>query len=181
MIDYFDRCKELFNYIKENNYLKARDGVIHLLHDLQENKIQKNELVNHLIREVGLYQYIDENTSNWSDAFAKESFKVNTGIESQTIHYEQSAVLKSLLKGDNIALSAPTSFGKSFIIDAFIANKKPNNIVIIVPTISLTDETRKRISKKFGHEYKIITTPNIKLSDKNIFISLKKEPLAIVI
>lgn len=170
MIEYFDRCKELFKYIKEDNYLKARDGVIHLLHDLKENKIQKNELVNHLIREVGLYQYIDENTSNWSDAFAKESFKVNTGIESQTIHFEQSSVLKSLLRGDNIALSAPTSFGKSFIIDAFIANKKPNNVVIIVPTISLTDETRKRISKKFGSEYKIITTPNIKLSDKNIFI-----------
>lgn len=170
MIEYFDRCKELFGFIKTNNYLKARDGVIHLLHDLKEKKIQYDELVNHLIREVGLYQYIDEESSNWSDRFAKESFKVNTGIEFQTIHFEQSSVLKSLLNGDNIALSAPTSFGKSFIIDAFIANKKPNNVVIIVPTISLTDETRKRINKKFGSEYKIITTPNIKLSEKNIFI-----------
>ncbi len=170
MNEYFDRCKELFGYIKVNDYFKARNGVIHLLHDLKENKIQKNELVNHLIREVGLYQYIEEETSNWSDAFAKESFKVNTGSEIQTIHFEQSSVLKELLNGKNIALSAPTSFGKSFIIDAFIANKKPNNVVIIVPTISLTDETRKRINKKFGHEYKIITTPNITLSDKNIFI-----------
>lgn len=170
MNEYFDRCKELFGYIKVNDYFKARNGVIHLLHDIKENKIQKNELVNHLIREVGLYQYIDEETSNWSDAFAKESFKVNTGSELQTIHFEQSSVLKDLLNGRSIALSAPTSFGKSFIIDAFIANKKPNNIVIIVPTISLTDETRKRINKKFGHEYKIITTPNITLSDKNIFI-----------
>lgn len=170
MIEYFDRCKELYGFIKSNNYLKARDGVIHLLHDLQEKNIQYDELVNHLIREVGLYQYIDETSSNWSDRFAKESFKVNTGSDFQTIHFEQSSILKSLLNGDNIALSAPTSFGKSFIIDAFIANKKPNNVVIIVPTISLTDETRKRINKKFGNEYKIITTPNIKLSDKNIFI-----------
>lgn len=170
MIEYFDRCKELFDYIKVNDYFKARNGVIHLLNDLKDNNVHKNELVNHLIREVGLYQYIDEETSNWSDAFAKESFKVNTGSELQTIHFEQSSVLKDLLNGKNIALSAPTSFGKSFIIDAFIANKKPNNVVIIVPTISLTDETRKRINKKFGHEYKIITTPNITLSDKNIFI-----------
>lgn len=170
MIEYFDRCKELFDYIRENNYTKARNGVINLLHDLKQNKVEKNELINHLIREVGLYQYIDENTSNWSDAFAKESFKVNTGYESQTIHIEQSSVLKALLNGDNIALSAPTSFGKSFIIDAFIANKHPKNVVIIVPTISLTDETRKRISKKFGNEYKIITTPNISLGIKNIFI-----------
>ncbi|EDM43181.1 hypothetical protein SCB49_11919 [unidentified eubacterium SCB49] len=170
MIEHFDRCKKLFGFIKTNNYLKARDGVIHLLNDLKEKNIQYDELVNHLIREVGLYQYIDESSSNWSDRFAKESFKVNTGNEFQTIHFEQSSILKHLLNGDNIALSAPTSFGKSFIIDAFIANKKPNNVVIIVPTISLTDETRKRINKKFGNEYKIITTPNIKLSDKNIFI-----------
>ncbi|MGK0447837.1 MAG: hypothetical protein ACJA2M_001616 [Polaribacter sp.] len=170
MIEYFDRCKELFGFIKTNDYPKARNGVIHLLHDLKENNIPYDELVNHLIREVGLYQYIDETSSNWSDRFAKESFKVNTGNEFQTIHFEQSSILKHLLNGDNIALSAPTSFGKSFIIDAFIANKKPNNVVIIVPTISLTDETRKRINKKFGNEYKIITTPNIKLSDKNIFI-----------
>jgi replicative superfamily II helicase len=170
MIEYFDRCKMLFDFIKTNNYLKARDGVIHLLHDLKEKNIQYDELVNHLIREVGLYQYIDETSSNWSDRFAKESFKVNTGSDFQTIHFEQSSILKSLLNGDNIALSAPTSFGKSFIIDAFIANKKPNNVVIIVPTISLTDETRKRINKKFSNEYKIITTPNIEPSDKNIFI-----------
>ncbi|WP_282148380.1 DEAD/DEAH box helicase [Algibacter lectus] len=170
MIEYFDRCKELFSFINTNDYPKARNGVIHLLHDLKEKNIQYDELVNHLIREVGLYQYIDETSSNWSDRFAKESFKVNTGNECQTIHFEQSSILKHLLNGDNIALSAPTSFGKSFIIDAFIANKKPNNVVIIVPTISLTDETRKRINKKFGNEYKIITTPNIKLSDKNIFI-----------
>ena len=170
MIEYFDRCKELFGFINTNNYSKARNGLIHLLHDLKENNVPYDELINHLIREVGLYQYIDETSSNWSDRFAKESFKVNTGNEFQTIHFEQSSILKHLLNGDNIALSAPTSFGKSFIIDAFIANKKPNNVVIIVPTISLTDETRKRINKKFGKEYKIITTPNIELSDKNIFI-----------
>ncbi len=170
MIEYFDKCKELFNFIKTNNYLEARNGVIHLLHDLKEKNIQYDELVNHLIRDVGLYQYIDETSCNWSDRFAKESFKVNTGTEYQTIHFEQSSILKSLLNGENIALSAPTSFGKSFIIDAFIANKRPNNVVIIVPTISLTDETRKRINKKFSNEYKIITTPNITPSDKNIFI-----------
>lgn len=67
-------------------------------------------------------------------------------------------------------MSAPTSFGKSFIIDAFISLKKPNNIVIIVPTLALTDETRRRLTQKFSNEYKIITTPSIKLDKKNIFV-----------
>ena len=44
----------------------------------------------------------------------------------------------------NIAVSAPTSFGKSFVIDAFIKIRKPKNVIIIVPTIALTDETRRR-------------------------------------
>jgi reverse gyrase len=47
---------------------------------------------------------------------------------------------------------APTSFGKSFIIDAFIALKQPKNIAIIVPTIALTDETRRRLQRKFSNQ-----------------------------
>lgn len=169
-MDTFDECKKIYNLINSNQIHVARNETITLLQNLKENKEDYNELINHLIREVGLYQYIDINTSNWTDRFVKETFKIDTGNESQTIHIEQSSVLKKLLNGDNIALSAPTSFGKSFIIDAFIANKKPNNVVIIVPTISLTDETRKRLNKKFNSEYKIITTPNVALSIKNIFV-----------
>jgi reverse gyrase len=49
------------------------------------------------------------------------------------------------MSGKNLAIIAPTSFGKSFIIDAFIALKQPKNTAIIVPTIALTDETRRRL------------------------------------
>ncbi len=67
-------------------------------------------------------------------------------------------------------MSAPTSFGKSFVIDAFITLKNPINVVIIVPTIALTDETRRRLYKKFVSRYKIITTPEVDLGERNIFI-----------
>lgn len=72
------------------------------------------------------------------------------------MHREQSAILKKLINGKNLAVSAPTSFGKSFIIDAFIAIKKPKNVVIIVPTIALTDETRRRLHKKFSGNIKLL-------------------------
>ena len=86
-----------------------------------------------------------------------EVFKVNIGERKPCVlHTAQSQVLKKLLEGKSVAVSAPTSFGKSFVIDAFIKIKKPKNVVIIVPTIALTDETRRRIHKKFAHEYKIL-------------------------
>lgn len=89
--------------------------------------------------------------------------------EPVTLHSEQSLVLKHLLDGDNLAVSAPTSFGKSLIIDAYIAIKKPKNVLILVPTIALTDETR-RLSKKFSAEYKIVTTSEVELGEKNILV-----------
>lgn len=67
-------------------------------------------------------------------------------------------------------MSAPASFGKSFIIDAFVAAKHPQNVVIIVPTIALMDETRRRLFKKFSEEYSIVTAPDTQLGDKNILI-----------
>lgn len=169
-MDTFLACKKIYKLINNDQIAKARDKTISLLQDIKDGQGSYDELINTLIREVGLYQYIDEASSNWSDRFAKEMFKVDTGQGLQTIHLEQSDVLRRLINGENIALSAPTSFGKSFIIDAFIANKAPRNVVIIVPTISLTDETRKRLNKKFSDRYKIITTPNITPGTYNIFV-----------
>lgn len=85
-----------------------------------------------------------------------------------------------MLAGDNIALSAPTSFGKSFIIDAFISIRKPDNVVIIVPTIALADETRRRIEHKFSGMYKIITTTDATLRERNILILPQERSFAYV-
>ena len=90
--------------------------------------------------------------------------------EPLTLHREQSGLLKKLLYGESVAVSAPTSFGKSFVIDAFISLRKPDNVVIIVPTIALADETRRRVTRKFSSEYKIITTSSITPGSKNIYI-----------
>lgn len=90
--------------------------------------------------------------------------------EEKALHREQYKLLKALLDNKNIAVSAPTSFGKSFVVDAFIKLKKPHNVMIIVPTIALTDETRRRIYKKFSQQYNIITTTDAELAERNIFI-----------
>jgi hypothetical protein len=162
---------------KANDFLlngeepKARDEVIKVLDYLENNNIEYPIVLNHLIREVGLFPYIKPESSIWEDRLIYEFFKADIGLkEKVTLHREQSFILKKLLNGENLLVSAPTSFGKSFIIDAFISISKPQNVMIIVPTLALTDETRRRISKKFSHLYKIITTTDAQLGDQNIFI-----------
>lgn len=167
----FDKCNminELHTHNKEN---EARQELIKLLDFHKQQNLDYSSLVNHLIRLTGLYPYLQVEQANWEERYIYEVFKTDVGFEEPiTLHREQSLLLKKLIEGKNIAVSAPTSFGKSFVIDAFITIKKPKNVVIIVPTIALTDETRRRIHKKFAHEYKIITTTDVKLSERNIFI-----------
>ncbi|MFC0344871.1 DEAD/DEAH box helicase [Epilithonimonas hispanica] len=167
----FDRCHIINGLLIDNQENEARQELIKLLDFHNTNQLAYNPLVNHLIRETGLFPYLELETSNWEERFIYNAFKVDVGEENPlTLHREQSFLLKKLLEGKNIAVSAPTSFGKSFVIDAYIKIKKPNNVLIIVPTLALTDETRRRLYKKFAHEYKIITTSDVELSDKNIFI-----------
>jgi rhodanese-related sulfurtransferase len=85
-------------------------------------------------------------------------------------HRVQAAVYYHLLDGDNVILSAPTSFGKSLIIDALLASGKYRNVVIVVPTLALIDETRRRLSQRFGSQFKIVTHPSQDVADQNIFV-----------
>lgn len=167
----FETCRKINDFLNDSKEKEAREELIKLLDYHETNQIEYTPIVNHLIRETGLYPYINTDTANWEDKFVCEAFKVDTGEkEEKTLHREQSLLLKKLIEGKNIAVSAPTSFGKSFVIDAFISLKNPTNVVIIVPTIALTDETRRRIYKKFAKKYKIITTPEVDLGERNIFI-----------
>ncbi len=170
-MDIFDTCKTVNDLLFQSKENEARNELIKLLDFHERERIPYSELVNHLIRDTGLYPYLDLETASWQDKFVHEIFKVDTGEkEKLTLHREQSSLLKKLINGESIAVSAPTSFGKSFVIDAYISINKPSNVVIIVPTIALTDETRRRLYKKFANEYKIITTTEVELAEKNIFI-----------
>lgn len=170
-MDVFDACSRINDLLQVGEDVEARSELIQLLDHHEKENIPYSPLLNHLIRGTGLFPYLEPETSTWQDRFAYESFKVDIGLDVPiTLHSEQSLVLKCLLEGENLAVSAPTSFGKSLIIDAFIAIKRPTNVLIIVPTIALTDETRRRLSRKFSVEYKIVTTADVELGEKNIFI-----------
>lgn len=180
-MEIFEECGRINNLITEGNEFSARNELIKLLDYFQRQRLEYTPLLNNLIRQTGLYPYLELGSSIWQDRYVHESFKVDTGApELVTLHREQSLLLSKLLSGKSVAVSAPTSFGKSFVIDSFISIKKPKNIAIIVPTIALTDETRRRLQRKFGLDYKIITTSDQELSDQNIFIFPQERSISYV-
>ncbi|NTF49099.1 DEAD/DEAH box helicase [Rhizobium rhizogenes] len=169
-MDVFDSCQEINDHLKRSDEVAARNILIKLLRDMKERDEAYPEVLNHLIRTAGLYPYMELDTGSWQQRYVHAAFEVDVGNGRATLHREQSLVLGKLLQGGNLAVSAPTSFGKSFIIDAFIALNSPDTVVIIVPTIALMDETRRRIFKKFSRQYSIITAPDTELGQRNIFI-----------
>ncbi|ECO4019066.1 DEAD/DEAH box helicase [Campylobacter coli] len=166
----FDKCTEIYEILNNDKEAEAKEKLFYLLDEIQDKALYP-PILNHLIRQFGLYPYMNQDTSILEDKFLLECFKTDIGEdEPKVLHREQSRVLKRLLSNESLILSAPTSFGKSFIIDALIAMKKPKNILIIVPTISLLDEARRRLVRKFYNYNITTTTQQTNLENNNIFI-----------
>lgn len=97
--------------------------------------------------------------------------------EGISLHPEQMRVLNLIKDYNGLIFSAPTSFGKTFVVFEYIVREKPNNIVLIVPTLALVDEYKQKIIKKYKEsfsDYKIYTNIDSELNydfeRKNLFI-----------
>lgn len=170
-MEIFEQCHVINDLLNSGNETKARAELVKMLDALKLTNTPYNELINNLIRKVGLFPYLEQGTSSWQERFVYEAFKANVGHSTDvTLHREQSRLLGKLLKGESVAVSAPTSFGKSFVIDAFISISRPSTVLILVPTIALADETRRRLHQKFSDTYRVITTTDEELTRKSILI-----------
>lgn len=127
------------------------------------------EILNSLTRQVGLFPYLEPDTLSFRDLLALELHRPPSMDETFVFHRAQAEVYRRLMDGENVVLSAPTSFGKSKIIDAIIASGKHQHIALIVPTIALIDETRIRVSS-FSATYKIISQLSQRPDKNNIFV-----------
>ncbi len=68
----YRKINDLLTYSKEK---EAREELIKLLDYYETHQIEYNPIVNHLIRETGLYPYIHTDTANWEEKFVCEAFK----------------------------------------------------------------------------------------------------------
>ncbi len=113
-----------------------------------------------LVRSVGLLPYVAESrASTLEDQLLLEAHRMPIVGEKRVFHTLQLQIYRELVAGRNVVLSATTSVGKSAIVDAVIATGKHHHLAIIVPTIALIDETRRRLATQFGDQYDIVTHP----------------------
>jgi replicative superfamily II helicase len=68
----------------------------------------------------------------------------------------QFQIFDLLKAGRSVVLSAPTSMGKSALVDSLLGLGEVKRVVLVVPTVALADETRRRLQLRFGDRYQII-------------------------
>src|SRR5262249_22853810 len=103
----------------------ARNTLIRVLDRRDEVPAGLHGVVQGLVREHGLYPYLrDIETLPLADRLAVELHRPSPALsEDLVFHAQQAMVYERLMRGDNIVLSAPTSFGKSLIIDPVLAER----------------------------------------------------------
>lgn len=169
--DYFVLAKYINRMLSdtEDNQIKAREIVVYILEYWNNVPDFYKKLFTDIVAECGFYPYLEKDKdkldfNNLRMEIQKELHK-SEFIKSDIpiyFHEAQKEVKELLLNTEkNIVVSAPTSFGKSLLIEEIVASSKYNNILIIQPTLALLNETRNKL-RKYEDIYQII----VRVSDK---------------
>ncbi|QCT75892.1 DEAD/DEAH box helicase [Macrococcoides canis] len=153
---------------------EGRKIIIHILEIWDKVNNDSKEIWIDLIERAGYYPYLAQfNLISKESLSLQSKIRVNyyksSYLKDVYFHEEQKKIEKYLSLGKNIAVSAPTSFGKSLLIEEIIARNKYYNILIIQPTLALIDETRRKLLKYISN-YNIIVNTKQEVKEKNIFI-----------
>lgn len=156
--DAFDILQSIARMLAEKPEDPTAQSLLIRALEYRENFAGCAPLLNALLRETGLYPYAEPETLTARDRLAFEFHRPDSrlGDAGMVFHRVQAQVYWRLVDGENVILSAPTSFGKSLVVDALIASGKYRRIALVVPTIALIDETRKRLAR-FGDTHKVVT------------------------
>ncbi|MGL4603827.1 MAG: DEAD/DEAH box helicase [Iodobacter sp.] len=165
----FKLLSEISNISSFNPEL-GREFVIRALEKRENLDDDYKNIVDELAMQVGLYPYVTQlKELSLRSAIMHAAHRADGVMDDYVLHSSQARVLRKLMSGESIILSAPTSFGKSLLIDILISAKDFKNIVLIVPTLALVEETRRRMSR-FIDRYSIITSNDQNFGNKNIFV-----------
>lgn len=173
----FELLKEIASLVGNSDQeLIAHEMVLRALEQRQYFEPYQ-EILDSLVRSVGLFPYLEPERLSFRDVVAYEFHRPENMGTDFVFHREQAEIYRRLLDGDSVILSAPTSFGKSRIIDAIIAMGQFRNMAVILPTLALIDETRRRLAQ-FSDRYKIVTHLSQLPGESNIFVFTAERAVA---
>lgn len=164
-------CAQLLN----NSPERGREKLIDIIENRDDYNKDLECMLIDLIEAAGFYPYLNKEKLDLisTQQIMREGHYNSQFISGVSFHEEQKFYSDIIKSGKNLILSAPTSFGKSLLIEDIIASKKYNNILIIQPTLALLDETRRKI-KKYKEYYKMIVRTGQEYSNDdekgNIFL-----------
>lgn len=125
-----------------------------------------------LIEGVGFYPYIkkEDLKITSTDALIRNAYHQSDNLD-KVLHEDQKYLLSLINSDKNVIVSAPTSFGKSLLIEEIVATSKFENIIVIQPTLALLDETRRKLMK-YDDRYKLIvrTSQEPSIEKGNLFL-----------
>ena len=152
---------------------EARTLLVRVLDNWENIPKSYKTIFTDLISAAGFYPYLqklDLFTEDLSEEI-RMAYHKSDNLENRYFHAEQKYIDALIKNHVNVIVSAPTSFGKSMLIEEVVASKEYKNIVIIQPTLALLDETRRKL-KKYSEDYKIIvkTTQEFSSTKGNIFL-----------
>lgn len=152
---------------------QVRDKYIKILDNSDDSTMKAKEMADDLFA-LDLTVYSKDNSF---DSIIYNALSISDLDDSISLHPEQQKILNEIEKNQALIVSAPTSFGKTFCIFEYIVKYKPQNVVLIVPTLALVDEYRKKIIRKYKEkfkEYKVYSNideeKQYDFTRKNIFI-----------
>lgn len=99
------------------------------------------------------------------DSLVYNAFAMSFLDENIALHPEQRKILTLIHKNRGLIFSAPTSFGKTFVVFEYICRERPQNIVMVVPTLALIDEYKQKIIRQYRNQFE----------DYNIYLSIDPE------
>lgn len=153
-----------FNYLSAINRLLSnpvsydlgRDLIVRAL-DTRERFSDHTTILKNMVRKSGLFPYLKKEFTDLTPDDLRVLDLYRTPFsDSYVFHSMQFHIFDLLKAGQNVVLSAPTSMGKSAIVDSLLGLGTLKRLVLVVPTVALADETRRRLQERFGDRYQII-------------------------
>lgn len=161
-------CSEL---IIEDEY-KAQKLVVNILNNKSKFHSSLNPILTDLVEAIGFYPYLSKESlqPDSTDSLIRQEYHHSDRLD-KYLHEDQKHLLSLLNSDKNVIVSAPTSFGKSLLIEEFVASNKFKNIIIIQPTLALLDETRRKLIK-YDQNYKLVvrTSQEPSIEKGNIYL-----------